>query len=191
MNEKNYLALLHKIWLSHKKLHFIFKDNCNFSDFYNSISSDLLKKYCFTPKQIDLILNNKIKYNIAMIEKTLKSREVKVITFFDINYPEILKNIPNPPFLFYLRWKIDSSPKIAVVWSRNITNYWKDIISDIVWPLSSYFTIVSWGAAWCDSFSHKIALNNENTTISVIWTWIDVDYPINNKKLIYISKFFI
>ena len=183
MNEKNYLALLHKIWFNHKKLHIIFRDNNKYKDFYNKLSSNLLYTYGFTPKQIDFILENKDKYNIANINLKLNSRKVKIITVFDTDYPLYLKEISNPPYLFYLRWNIDNSPKIAVVWSRKITQYWENIINKIVWDISDYFIIVSWWAAWCDSKAHEISLNNKNKTISVIWTWIDLDYPVANKKL--------
>jgi predicted Rossmann fold nucleotide-binding protein DprA/Smf involved in DNA uptake len=49
------------------------------------------------------ILENKKKFKKEEILKKIKEREVKIITIFDKNYPELLKNIPNSPFLFYLR----------------------------------------------------------------------------------------
>ena len=45
------------------------------------------------------------------------------------------------------------------------------------------FTIVSWWAAGCDTYAHKYALESGWKTISIIWTWIDQDYPVWNKKL--------
>ena len=71
MNEKIYLALLHKIWLNHKKLHLIFKNNNNYKEFYDNISSNILFTYGFSPKQIELILKNKNRYNIADIKNKL------------------------------------------------------------------------------------------------------------------------
>ena len=183
MNEKNYLALLHKIWLNQKKLNVIFRDNCNYKDFYNNLSSNILYTYGFTPKQIEFILKNKWKYKIASIDEKLSSREVKIVTIFDKEYPEYLMEIPNSPYLFYLRWNIDNSPKIAVVWSRKITSYWENTIKNIVGDISNYFIIVSWWAAWCDTKAHEIALLNNKKTISVIGTWIDLDYPLSNKKI--------
>jgi len=104
MNEKNYLALLHKIWLNHKKLHIIFENNNNYKEFYDKISSNILYTYGFTPKQIDLILDNKIKSNINNIDAKLKEREVDIVVFSDLLYPENLRQIFNPPFLLYIRW---------------------------------------------------------------------------------------
>lgn len=183
MDEKLYLAMLHKIWISHNKFHQIFKNNSNYKEFYQNLSSNNLSFFWFLPKQIEFILENKNKYKLSDLEKILNNRQVKIITINDKLYPDFLKQIPNIPYLFYLRWNIDNSPKIAVVWSRKITSYWQNAIDKIVWNISLYFTIVSGWAAWCDTAAHVSALNNWNKTISIIWTWIDIDYPVNNKKL--------
>ena len=183
MNEKVYLALLHKIWLNQKKLNIIFEDNSDYKKFYEKLSSDTLFTYGFSPKQIEFILENKKKYSIANIVEKLNDRNVRIITIEDDSYPDFLKEIANPPYLFYLRWDIDNSPKIAVVWTRKMTSYWENSIEKIVWGISDYFTVVSWWAAWCDTMAHKVCLNNNKRTISVIWTGIDYDYPVSNKIL--------
>lgn len=183
MLQNYYLALLHKIWITHKKLHTIFENNSDYKQFYEDISTSSLSTYWFTEKQIQFILDEKVKHNISDIKNTLESRDAYIISIKDKNYPEYLKQIPNVPYLLYIRWKLDNSPKFAVVWSRNITSYWNKAITDIVWDISKYFTIVSWWAAWCDSKAHEIAIKNKNKTISIIWTGIDIDYPAYNKKL--------
>ena len=183
MEEKSYLAMLHKIWITHKKLHSIFNDNSNYKDYYNNLSYKTLKNFDFSNKQIDFILENKAKYKLKDLEIILNNREVKIITINDDLFPILLKEIPNIPYLFYLRWNIDNSPKIAVVWSRKITWYWESAIEKIVWNISKYFVIVSWWATWCDTKAHLVGLEYNNKTISIIWTWIDNDYPIWNKEL--------
>lgn len=181
--EKYYLALLHKIWISHKKLHIIFNYNCNYKSFYDNLSWNSLLKYWFTENQINFILNNKNNIKLDKVINILKQRKVSIVTVKDNDFPDSLKQIPNIPFLIYLRWVINYSPKIAVVWTRSITSYWKDAIENIVWEVSNFFTIVSWWASWCDTKAHEIAVNHNNKTISIIWTWIDIDYPVYNKKL--------
>ncbi len=183
MINKNYIALLHKIWLSHSKLHLIYIDYKDFKLFYNELSSDLLFNYGFSPKQIEYILAEKKSINIDTINTKIKELKIKIITFIDLEYPTLLKNINNPPFLFYLRWKIDNTPKISVVWTRKMSNYWKKAISTLIWDISKYFTIVSWWATGCDTEAHKITIKNWWKTISVIWTWIDIDYPSSNYEL--------
>jgi len=183
MINKNYIALLHKIWLNHNKLHLISNDYDDFKFFYDNLSHNLLYSYGFSPKQIEYILAKKEKIDIDYIDLKLKEREVDIILFSDSKYPKLLKNINNPPFILYLRWKIDNWPKIAIVWTRMMSSYWKKVIKNIVWDISRYFTIVSWWAAWCDTEVHQVSLLNKWKTISVIWTWIDLDYPISNRKL--------
>ena len=183
MEKKLYLAGLHYLWISQKKFHYLFENSQNYKEFYDNISQDFLRNYWFNQKQIDFILERKTKLKLDYLEKKLLSREVKIITIFDEEYPDLMKQISNSPFLFYLRWKIDNSPKIAVIWTRNITSYWKTVIQKIIPDLSKYFVIISWGAAWCDTQWHITALDNWNKTISIIWTWIDIDYPTWNIKL--------
>lgn len=183
MNEIFYLVLLHKIGVTHRKFFKIFTENKDYKNFYDNLSYDLLKKYDFSDNQIESILELKLEINEEKILKKIKDKSVEIITYYDDNYPILLKEISNPPFLLYTRGKIDNRPKISVVWSRKITPYWEKAIDQIVWELSNYFSIVSGGALWCDTKAHQVSLNNWNKTISVIWTWIDIDYPTSNKKL--------
>lgn len=183
MDEKIYLAMLHAMWINHKKLHIIFADNDDYKIFYDSLSVDILKWYDFSDKQIEYILTEKKSVKITDIQSKLLSRNVELVTIKDDKYPESMKQLPNIPFLFYLRWAIDNSPKFSVVWSRKITSYWEKAIESIVSEVSDYFTIVSWWATWCDTKAHDVTMKRWNKTLSVIWTWIDIDYPVSNKKL--------
>ncbi len=181
--EEIYLVWLHHIWISQRKLHKIFKNKENYKEVFNSINQKFLKKEDFKEKQIESILEKYKKINLENLKSILKERKVKIITIFDKNYPDNLKNISNPPFLFYLRWYIDNSPKIAVIGSRNMSFYWEKILEKIIPWVSNYFSIVSGWASWCDSKAHIETLKNNKKTISIIWTWIDIDYPASNKKL--------
>ena len=197
MKEKLYLVALHYIWITHKKFFYIFEENDNYETwkyalkdvyleykrFFESISYSILKKISFSDKQIEIILDKKLKVDLDYLKIILEKRDVKIITIHDENYPNSLREIHNPPYLFYLRWIIDNSPKISIVWSRNITSYWYSVISKIIPELSKYFIIVSWWAIWCDSEAHEVCLKSNWKTISVLWTGIDIDYPVWNKKL--------
>lgn len=183
MEEKIYLALLHTLWLSHRKLHEIFAEKQNYKEFYSKISSDFLLKYKLSEKLINTLLERKKKYNIDFIKNNISKRGVKIITVFDDNYPEELLHISQTPFVLYLRWKLDNSQKFSVVWTRKISSYWKKIIENIVPDISKYFVIVSGWAAWCDTIAHKVTIQSWNKTLSIIGTGIDQDYPTWNKVL--------
>lgn len=183
MEEKIYLALLHTLWLSHRKLHEIFAEQQNYKEFYDNISHDFLLKYNITEKLISTLLERKNKFNIEFIKKNISKREVNIITVNDFDYPKELLHISQVPFLIYVRGKINSSQKFSVVWTRKISSYGKKIIENIIPDISKYFTIVSGWAAWCDTHAHKITIDAWNSTLSVIWTGIDQDYPTWNIKL--------
>jgi len=188
MENKLYLAILHSLGISHKKFHFIFKDNLfktdkNYKDFYEKLNSEILKNYWFKDEEINNILKRKKELKISFIEEKLKERKVEIIICDEDDFPIELKNISNSPYLLYIRWKISTWPKIAVVWSRNITSYWKKVIEKVIPDISRYFTIISGGAYGVDTHSHLETLKLKNKTIAVIWTSISEDYPTWNKKM--------
>ena len=183
MDEKIYLALLHKLWITQKQLHLIFKDNQNYKCFYTSINYDRLKTYDFSQKQIEHICKYKTKITLKYIKDKLKNKAVKIITFKDVEYPDCLKQLNNKPYILYIRWDLCCWPKISVIWSRKITSYGKKCIDTLIPEIGSYFTIVSWWAAWCDSYAHECCLKNKLKTVSVVGTWIDIDYPTHNATL--------
>jgi DNA processing protein len=164
MEEKIYLALLHTLWFSHRKLHEIFAESQNYKYFYDKLSHENLSKYKFTSKLINTILERKKKFKLEYIQKNINNREVNIITVFDKNFPEELLHISQVPFLIYVRWKIDKSQKFSVVGTRKISSYWKKCIENIIPNLSKYFVIVSWWAAWCDTYAHKTTIDSWNKT---------------------------
>ena len=63
----------------------------------------------------------------------------------------------------------DDSYKIAVVGSRSILNYTKNIIEDLFSEIKSYkFTLISGGMYGVDIFAHNLALENNLKTVIVL-----------------------
>lgn len=180
----NFLAYLHSIWFTHKQLKFIFSDNNEYEYFFNNLSYEILKKYISNEEQIKNILDNKKRLNIKNIDKKINDLKIKLITIWSKNYPELLKNISNPPYFLYVRWNLIWNDNFfSIVWSRKITQYTKKVWEKIIPDLSKYFTIVSWWAGGADTLAHKITLDNEWKTIVVFGTWIDITYPSSNFNL--------
>ena len=125
---KLYLAVLHSLWISHKKIFSIFNDNLfkiekDYKIFYEKLNKEELEKFWFKNNEISSILKRKKELQINYIKQKLEEREVEIIICDEEKYPVELKNISNSPYLIYVRWKISTWPKIAVVGSRNITSY--------------------------------------------------------------------
>jgi predicted Rossmann fold nucleotide-binding protein DprA/Smf involved in DNA uptake len=62
-----------------------------------------LRKFRFFEDQIQSILDRKKLLKLDFLQKKLDDRNVKIVTIYDRDYPELLKEIQNPPYFFYLR----------------------------------------------------------------------------------------
>ena len=192
---KIYLAGLHKIWLSHKILFKLFwKDLINIKDtnkldykyIFNNLNTLEFKWKNIRKTVIEKIFKERETIDLDEIKKIIKKLNIKIIDYFHKDYPEILREIPNPPFIIYSRWTLRTDPNnsISIVWSRTPSDIaiksLKYIIKDLV---NKDLNIISWWAYWIDSLSHRIAIENSWYTLSVFWTWIDRCYPKTNKAL--------
>lgn len=182
MNKKHYLALLHSLWVTHKKLHILFAENTNYKEVYENIE-DYVKLPIFDEVKKQEILEKKNTISAETIQEILEKNTVEIIDFWDEWYPKLLKEIANPPFLLYVQWKLDNSPKLAVVGSRKMSEYGEKVIEKMIPDLASYFSIVSGWAFGCDTKAHKSTLDAHGKTIAVIWTGIDICYPKENTQL--------
>ncbi len=118
--------------------------------------------------------------------KDWESKNIKIITYYDCNYPNMLKEIAQPPWVLYTIGNLNlvNSPTLAIVGTRNPTNYGKVIAEKISKDLVDYeFVIISGMARGIDSIAHKGSLNNKGKTIAVLGSGIDVIYPKENCDL--------
>lgn len=113
-------------------------------------------------KIIDSFIEFRSKYPDA-VEKLVEFcnvKKVKLCTFFDENYPPILKEISAAPIVFYYRGEIVSSvERIAMVGTRDPTNYGALVAKAFGEELAAAgITIVSGAARGIDTIAHKAAL---------------------------------
>lgn len=119
------------------------------------------------------------------IEVAIKNK-VKIISYFDKDYPEQLRNLPDPPSILYVKGNLNKEDKIslAIVGTRRSTSYGRLVTEYLIKELADYkFTIVSGLAYGIDTFAHEYAIKNNLKTIAVLGNGIGVYYPITNKKL--------
>jgi DNA processing protein len=109
-----------------------------------------------------------------------------VLTLTDNDYPALLKEIPDPPPLLFVRGnpEILSLPQIAIVGSRNPSTLGLETAAAFAKTLSQHgFVITSGLALGIDAASHQGALNAKGYTIAVAGTGLDRVYPARNKDL--------
>lgn len=105
----------------------------------------------------------------------------------DTEYPELLREIPDPPQVLYVRGQIPDMPRpIAVVGTRQATTYGLDQTKQFVASWSVYHIgVVSGMAFGIDQAAHRAALDAKLATIGVVAHGLNLIYPAQHKKLAY------
>lgn len=127
------------------------------------------------------------RFDISKYAEKLEKANVKFTILTDDNYPKLLKEIPNPPFLLYVRGNVQfltEKNMIGVVGTRKITEYGKTVTEMFASKLSEAgFTIVSGLALGVDAFAHMSAVKADGKTIAVLGCGVDCCTPSSNQAL--------
>ena len=120
-----------------------------------------------------------------MVEEFCEKRSVGLCGIFDEDYPPLLKEIQTPPVCFYYRGNLQpSAERIAIVGSRNSTNYGTRVAFNLGEELAAAgVTVVSGAARGIDPFAHRGALKT-GRTVAVLGCGINKVFPPENKGLI-------
>lgn len=121
-----------------------------------------------------------------LADKTI-AKGITIYTLWDKEYPQLLKKIYDPPVLLYsigkpLNVKEDT---VAIVGTRSATQYGKRVTIKLATELSSKnIVIVSGLARGIDTFAHTATVQNNQRTIAVLGSGLDIIYPAENRKLV-------
>lgn len=110
----------------------------------------------------------------------------QALTWVDSDYPPLLKEIPDPPPLLYLkgRRQLLNARALAIVGSRNPTPQGIKNAEQFAQRLSDAgLTIVSGLASGIDAAAHRGGLAGASSSIAVAGTGLDLVYPANNRDL--------
>jgi DNA processing protein len=112
---------------------------------------------------------------------------VSIISQDDAAYPEVLKLIPDPPPVLYVRGTLEPRDLngFAIVGSRRSSHYGREQAERFAALLAQAgFTIVSGGARGVDSAAHRGAMAlPTGRTLAVLGCGVDVAYPPENHAL--------
>jgi DNA processing protein len=137
-------------------------------------------------KDIDKIISLR---NSTLLEDELKlieKHKLKIVDFFDSDYPYYLKEISSPPLVLYTKGNIKLLAKesVAIVGTRTPTNYGKEVAFNFSCKLSSLgVNIVSGLALGIDTSAHKGVLKAGGSTVAVLGSGLSYIYPRQNKRL--------
>jgi len=106
----------------------------------------------------------------------LQKENIAVVSLEDANYPQLLKEIHNPPYILYAKGDISlfNSSSLAIVGSRKFTEYGKRVAEGFGRDLANAgITIVSGLALGIDAIAHSGALEAEGKTIAILGNGLD------------------
>lgn len=108
--------------------------------------------------------------------------KVKSLTLKPAGLPEAISNIPQPPQQLY--WTgialdtITAMPRVAIVGSRQATNYGRRVTYDLATKLARGGVVIISGLAYgIDSLSHKATIEAGGCTVAVLPSPIEKIYP--------------
>jgi DNA processing protein len=99
----------------------------------------------------------------------------------DPEYPELLRQIYDPPVVLYVKGALSPKDKnaVAIVGSRITTHYGIESARRLAYQLAYVgVTIVSGGARGIDTAAHQGALTTKGRTIVVLGTGINLVLPV-------------
>lgn len=140
----------------------------------------------FTPEGARELVLRRRGINPEAVTALLEKKGIAFVHYGSPGYPEMLKNIPDPPPGLFIRGKITASDDqaIAVVGSRKATRYGLTVAAKLAGELAGAgVTVVSGMARGIDTAAHRGALAAGGRTIAVLGCGVDVVYPRENAGL--------
>jgi len=132
-------------------------------------------------------IKNFVEFDVCEAEiQFIEKYKITPLFLTEKNYPQRLLNCYDcPPLLFYRGTAdLNSSKIIAIVGTRNNTEYGKNITEKIIDDIAQQNILVVSGLAFgIDSIAHKAALKNNISTIGVLAHGLDRIYPPQNKTI--------
>lgn len=110
----------------------------------------------------------------------------RAITWDDAEYPNLLREVDNPPCVLWINGAfVDRDAlAVAIVGTRGPSMYGKDVAAKFATQLAENgISVVSGLARGIDATAHEAALQAGGRTIAVLGSGVDVIYPPENRRL--------
>ena len=157
------------------------------SSLFTTTSAKWKKILPIPSNKLELFLEDLHSHDTIEKLKQYENNHIQCMTIFDEDYPYLLKQIFNPPWVLYLKGDKQLLAKkntIGVVGTRNPTSYGLEALKTILTPLAQKkFVIISGVAVGIDAIAHKITLNEGGHTIGVLGGGLMQIYPKTNIPL--------
>jgi DNA processing protein len=132
------------------------------------------------------LLDMRAAVDLHALWQDLAEKGIEIVTWLDEAYPRRLKEIEQPPPVFYTRGTFTPADDwaVAVVGTRRFSPYGQQVAEELGRFLAHQrVTLVSGLAKGIDAIAHRAALQAGGRSIAVLGSGVDVIYPPDNRKL--------
>lgn len=154
---------------------------------FNASAAELTEIDGLSKKRAENFIKRRDAINPDKTLEQVQNLGIKFYTFDNPSYPQLLKEISNPPAVLYYKGNPEDcnfQRTIAVVGSRKASYQAKEAVEKIISELEGTdLCIVSGLASGIDTAAHKSALKHGIKTIGVIASGFNYTYPAANKDL--------
>ncbi|MGE8079171.1 DNA-processing protein DprA [Peribacillus loiseleuriae] len=125
--------------------------------------------------------------NIQELIQQYKNNDIEIVTIVDDDYPNLLKQIHDPPWVLYLRGDrrlLTFEYSLGVVGARKPSEYGVAALKRVLPPLvKKNYVIISGVATGIDAAAHRIAIDCQGKTIGILGGGHYHMYPVSNIPL--------
>lgn len=124
--------------------------------------------------------------SISITESWLSDPLNQIITIADADYPQLLLNISDPPFLLFVKGRLQllNTASLAIVGSRNASPQGLRNAEAFARTVSAAgLCVISGMAHGVDAAAHLGGLQEKGSSIAVVGTGLDKVYPSANREL--------
>jgi DNA processing protein len=126
------------------------------------------------------------KHAVRREREAMDAHGVRLVALNDDAYPKLLRHIPDPPPVLWVRGHLIDEDALAlgIVGSRRCTHYGREQADRFAsLGAQSGLTVVSGGARGIDGAAHRAALRAGGRTIAVIGSGLAEPYPHDHAEL--------
>ena len=142
-----------------------------------------------TPKQQQTIreaISSLGNWDVKAEYEKLEQQGIRFLTIFSEEYPERLRNIPDPPYGIYVKGEVpkENILSVAVIGARECSEYGRFVGGELGKALGkSGVQVISGMARGIDGISQAAALEAGGCSYGVLGCGVDICYPAGNRKL--------
>ncbi len=135
---------------------------------------------------IDNLVRVRSQVDLEQVWERMTAAGISAVTWEDETYPRMLREIDQPPPIFYQKGEIlpEDETAVAIVGTRRVTAYGRGVTEELATYLArNRVTVVSGLARGVDAIAHRSALRAGGRTVAVLGSGVDRIYPPEHQQL--------